>query len=43
LWAAYLALKRGMDIETALEHGRAAGLRSSSMVEAVRRVVDPKP
>lgn len=39
MWAAYLVMERGMDVETAIERGRAAGLRADSLVEAVNRVV----
>jgi uncharacterized protein (TIGR01244 family) len=38
MWAAYLALHRGIDIDEAIVLGRAAGLRSESMVDATRRV-----
>ena len=38
IWAAYLVRERGMDVEDAIERGKAAGLRSDSMVEAARRV-----
>lgn len=38
VWAAYLARERGMDVETAIERGKAAGLHSEVMVEAARRV-----
>ena len=38
LWATYLTLERGVPFEEALEHGRAAGLRSPSMEQAAARV-----
>lgn len=38
LWAAYLHLHRGMDLEDAIEVGKSAGLNRDSMIEAVRRV-----
>ena len=38
VWATYLVLHRGFELEEALRLGRAAGLSSDSMVEAVRRV-----
>jgi len=38
LWAAYLNLHRGVELERAIELGRSAGLSGDSMVEAVRRV-----
>lgn len=40
VWATYLVRHRGFDLEEALRLGRAAGLRSDSMVEAVRRVAE---
>ncbi len=40
LWAAYLAKKRNIPLDIAIEKGRAAGLSKDSMVEAVRRVVE---
>jgi uncharacterized protein (TIGR01244 family) len=39
MWAAYLVMKQGMDVNTAIERGRAAGLRSGSMVKAVTRIL----
>jgi len=39
MWAAYLVMEHGMDVKTAIERGRAAGLRADSLVEAVNRVV----
>jgi len=39
LWAAYLNLHQGVELERAIELGRSAGLGSDAMVEAVRRVV----
>lgn len=39
LWAAYLALHRGVPVEEALAKGRAAGLTKDVMVEATRRVI----
>ncbi|MCH8269658.1 MAG: protein tyrosine phosphatase family protein [Planctomycetes bacterium] len=39
MWAAYLVIEHGMDVETAIERGRAAGLRSDSLVDAVNRVI----
>jgi uncharacterized protein (TIGR01244 family) len=38
LWAAYLVREHGLDLDKALELGRAAGLRTSGMVTAARRV-----
>jgi len=38
LWASYLALHEGMPVEQALAHGKAAGLRASSLEEAVKRI-----
>jgi uncharacterized protein (TIGR01244 family) len=38
LWAAYLKNHRGYEIEEAIEHGKAAGLRSTSMIDAVKKV-----
>ncbi len=43
LWAAYLARHRGVPPEEALERGRAAGLRSDSMIEATERVIEAEP
>ena len=40
VWAAYLVRHRGVDVEEALQLGRAAGLRSESMEAAVMRVID---
>lgn len=39
MWAAYLAIERGVDLDEALEKGRAAGMRSDSVAQAVKRVV----
>ncbi len=39
MWAAYLALHRGVDADEAIELGRSVGLRSESMISAARRVV----
>jgi uncharacterized protein (TIGR01244 family) len=39
LWATYLVRHRGMDVEEAIDIGKAAGLRSQGMIDAVRRVV----
>ncbi len=42
LWATYLVRHRGVDLEAAIDIGKAAGLRSESMIAAVRRVAaDP--
>jgi len=38
LWAAYLARVRGVDIEDAIDQGKAVGLGSQSRIDAVRRV-----
>ncbi|MFK7844391.1 MAG: sulfur transferase domain-containing protein [Rhodothermales bacterium] len=38
VWATYLVRHRGIELEEALRLGRAAGLSSDSMIEAVRRV-----
>jgi len=38
LWAAYLVRVRGMDVEDAIERGKAAGLRKEPMLEATTRV-----
>jgi uncharacterized protein (TIGR01244 family) len=38
MWAAYLVRHRGMDLEEAIRQGKAAGLRSESMIQATRRV-----
>lgn len=38
MWAAYLARERGLDLDVALERGKAAGMRSDSVMEAARRV-----
>ena len=38
VWATYLVRNRGLELEEALRLGRAAGLSSDAMVEAVRRV-----
>ena len=43
VWATYLLQHRGYDLETALHLGRKAGLRSESMIEAVRRVAEEQP
>ena len=40
MWAAYLALHQGVEVDDAIELGRSAGLRSESMVSAARRVAD---
>lgn len=40
IWAAYLARKRGMDVDDALEEGRSAGLSAAMMENAVVRVVE---
>ncbi len=42
LWAAYLILKRGFGIESALEAGKAAGMRSTAMIDAVMSVVEER-
>ena len=39
LWATYLVLEMGMEIDDALEHGRAAGLRAGAMTDAAIRVI----
>jgi uncharacterized protein (TIGR01244 family) len=39
MWAAYLALEEGVETETAIELGKAAGMRSESVEEAARRVI----
>ena len=39
LWAAYLALYRGWDVEKAIEAGRAAGMRAPSVEESARRLI----
>ena len=39
MWAAYLAIERGVDLDEALDKGRAAGMRSDSVEQAVKRVV----
>ena len=39
VWTTYLVQHRGLALEEALQLGRAAGLSSDSMVEAVHRVV----
>jgi uncharacterized protein (TIGR01244 family) len=38
MWAAYAVRRQGLALEPALDAGRKAGLRSGSMVQAVRRV-----
>ena len=38
LWASYLVRHRGMELDEAIDLGKAAGLRSESMIAAVRRV-----
>ena len=38
-WATYLVLEQGAEIEDALEHGKAAGLRAGSMTDAAIRVI----
>jgi uncharacterized protein (TIGR01244 family) len=38
LWAAYLKNHRGYEIEEAIEYGKAAGLRRTSMIDAVMKV-----
>ena len=38
-WATYLVLERDAEIEDALEHGKAAGLRAGSMTDAAMRVI----
>lgn len=38
LWAAYLARHRGVDLDRAIDLGKAAGLSSESMIDAVLRV-----
>ena len=38
LWATYLVLEKGMKIEAALEHGKAAGLRAGVMTDATIKV-----
>lgn len=43
VWATYLVRHRGFDLEEALRLGRAAGLNSDSMVEAVQRVARENP
>ena len=55
LWAAWLARRKGVEPERAIELGKMAGLRSESMVDATARVIaaptyepgwgyrDPKP
>ena len=40
MWAAYLVRERGMDLDVAMERGKAAGMRSDSVMEAVRRVAN---
>lgn len=40
MWAAYLAREKGWDTEAAMEAGRAAGMSSESVEEAVRRVIE---
>ena len=42
LWANYLNRHRGIDIEEAIRIGRAAGLRSQVMIDAVMRVAGEK-
>ncbi|MDQ7012549.1 MAG: sulfur transferase domain-containing protein [Planctomycetota bacterium] len=42
MWAAYLAREQGWNTEKAIEAGKAAGMRSESVEEAVRRVIDEK-
>ncbi len=42
MWAAYLVRYRNFDMETAMEHGKAAGMSSDSMIEAFKRVVTSK-
>ena len=42
LWACYLALYRDHELEESIRLGKAAGLRSSSMIDAVRRVTGEK-
>ncbi len=39
LWAAYLVLKRGVEVEKAMEMGRAAGMSSDGVEASVRRVI----
>jgi len=38
LWASYLALYKGVPLDQAIENGKAAGMRASSLEDAVRRV-----
>ncbi len=42
MWAAYLAREQGWNTEKAIEAGKAAGMRSESVEEAVRRVIGEK-
>ena len=38
MWASYLVRHEGIDVENAIAIGKKAGLRSTGMIEAVRRV-----
>ena len=40
LWMAYLCLDRGMGIEKALEAGKAAGLNSATIIDAVMSLLE---
>ncbi|MBK7404529.1 MAG: hypothetical protein IPJ41_07795 [Phycisphaerales bacterium] len=39
LWAAYLALEKGMPTEEAIAAGKAAGMKTPDMEDAARRVI----
>jgi uncharacterized protein (TIGR01244 family) len=39
MWAAYVARKRGVPMEKAIEAGKAAGMRSEDVEQAARRVI----
>ncbi|MFC1627839.1 hypothetical protein ACFL3H_01840 [Gemmatimonadota bacterium] len=40
LWMAYLSLARDIDVETALEAGKAAGLNSAAIIDAVMSLIE---
>lgn len=39
MWAAYLNRELGFDVDKAIKHGKNAGLRSDSMINATKRVM----
>jgi len=43
VWATYLVQHRGFAVEEAIRLGQAAGLKSESMIDAVRRVTSEEP